>query len=634
MKIRKGEDILLEEFKDLTGMTFNHLTVIEYAGRKNKNNVRYWLCECDCENKTRKEISEKNLKNGNTKSCGCSRRKTTEEYKKELEEINKKNGTNIRLKVGVKYIDNKIKISHICTCGKEWDVSPNSILSGNIKNCNLCYTFKQWCLNNNKQDVLSRWDYELNDYNPSEISYGSGEKYYFKCSRGIHESELKKISAFTSGQEGSVRCNQCNSFKQWCLDNNKEDVLNRWDYSLNDCKPNKISYSTHKNYYFKCPKGIHKSELKNINHFTTGYEGSIKCNACNSFAQWGLDNLGEDFLEKYWDYEKNTVDPWEINKGSNKHKVWIYCQEKDYHGSYDVTCSSFILGGRCSYCRGISKVHPKDSFAQYLIDTYENNALKLYWDYNKNIIDPWKISRCSNHDIHIFCQEKDYHGSYPTKCDIFIRGVRCPFCHNTHGKVHLLDSLGTLRPESLKVWSDNNKKSPYEYSPKSEQQVYWKCPDNKHEDFPRSIKASNRYNFRCPECQYSKGEERISNCFISNNFIKIDQNDFDQLVDKDKYSKNYYIPQKTFYRLIGLGGDLLLYDFYIPYLNLLIEYHGGQHEKFTRGIHKTIKDFEYQLEHDNRKCIYADNNNIKLLIIWYWDFDNIEKILEREVFNK
>ena len=54
--------ILLKEFKDLTNMKFNHWTVIEYAGRKNKDNRRYWLCECDCGNKTRKEISFRNLK--------------------------------------------------------------------------------------------------------------------------------------------------------------------------------------------------------------------------------------------------------------------------------------------------------------------------------------------------------------------------------------------------------------------------------------------------------------------------------------------------------------------------------------------------------------------------------------------
>ena len=60
---------------------------------------------------------------------------------------------------------------------------------------------------------------------------------------------------------------------------------------------------------------------------------------------------------------------------------------------------------------------------------------------------------------------------------------------------------------------------------------------------------------------------------------------------------------------------------------------GEQHERFIKGWHKTKKGFEKQLEHDNRKCIYAESQNINLLVIWYWDFDRIEDILERKVFN-
>ena len=56
--------------------------------------------------------------------------------------------------------------------------------------------------------------------------------------------------------------------------------------------PNEINYGTHNKYYFKCNKyKEHKSELKNINSFTSGQEGSIQCNQCNSIAQYILDNF-------------------------------------------------------------------------------------------------------------------------------------------------------------------------------------------------------------------------------------------------------------------------------------------------------------------------------------------------------
>lgn len=53
---------------DLTGMKFNKLTVIEFVGL-NKNNKALWKCKCEC-GKIVNVISS-NLKNGNTKSCGC-----------------------------------------------------------------------------------------------------------------------------------------------------------------------------------------------------------------------------------------------------------------------------------------------------------------------------------------------------------------------------------------------------------------------------------------------------------------------------------------------------------------------------------------------------------------------------------
>ena len=368
-------------------------------------------------------------------------------------------------------------------------------------------------------------------------------KYYCnKCANKIFERNEKTRQANFKKE---------NSFETWCIENNRRDVLDRWDYELNNKKPSEISYGTNKKYYFKCHKILgHHSELKNIKGFINGQEGSIQCNQCNSFAQYLINLYGDNALNLYWDYDKNILNPWEISYGSNIKKVWLKCQEKDYH-SYDILCYSFVAGNRCLYC-----------------------ASK---------------------------------------------------------KVHLLDSLGTLYPQVLDIWSNKNKISPYEYPPKSHQYVYWKCPEGKHEDYYRSIDSSNNHNFRCPECNNSKGEEMISINLINKGFVKISQEEFNKLIDNNKYNKNYYIPQMKYDGLVGLGNGLLSYDFYIPKLNHLIEYQGEMHERFIRGIHKSIKDFEKQQEHDRRKKEYAQIHNINLLEIWYWDFDKIEKILDTKL---
>ena len=54
-------------FQDLTGTTFNYLTVIEYVGQKNRRTM--WKCKCECGNII--EVDAASLKSGNTKACGC-----------------------------------------------------------------------------------------------------------------------------------------------------------------------------------------------------------------------------------------------------------------------------------------------------------------------------------------------------------------------------------------------------------------------------------------------------------------------------------------------------------------------------------------------------------------------------------
>jgi len=344
--------------------------------------------------------------------------------------------------------------------------------------------------------------------------------------------------------EKKTKFKNSNSFEQWCIENDRQDILDRWDYKLNILKPNEITYGTNNKYYFKCPRGLHKSKLKCIVNFTIGQEGTMECKTCKSFAQWGIDNIGEDFLEKYWDYEKNTINPWEIYHGSDNKVIYIICQEKDYHGSYDIIPNSFIAGNRCGYC------------------------------------------------------------------NVFASGGK---------KIHHLDSLGKVLEDKglLNLWSNKNKKSPYEYSPHSSQYVYWKCPEGKHKDYPRKISNSNLRDFRCPNCQYSKGENKICEILTQYNISHDSQYTFDDL--------------------IGLGGRLLKFDIPVFWdkdqkqLKTIIEYDGEGHFKPVcfGGISmaRAIENFKTQIKRDIIKNLYCAKNNIQLIRIPYWEFDNIEKYL-------
>jgi len=70
----------LPNFRDLTGQKFNHLVVLEQGEsfiNKSGRNYVMWICQCDCEDKTIFSVRADALTTGNTKSCGCSNKRSS-----------------------------------------------------------------------------------------------------------------------------------------------------------------------------------------------------------------------------------------------------------------------------------------------------------------------------------------------------------------------------------------------------------------------------------------------------------------------------------------------------------------------------------------------------------------------------
>lgn len=365
----------------------------------------------------------------------------------------------------------------------------------------------------------------------------------------------------------------------------------------------------------KCPYCNNEYDVR-----ISGFKRGDKCsNCCNeyerSFAYHIQVELGEP-LNKYWDWEKNTVNPYLIPKRSDR-KIWIKCTNKDYHDSYKVSCGHFYEGNRCPYCKLSSgKIHPKDSFAQYHIDNTDPNFLEKYWS-DKNTLDPWKLAPRTSKKILIKCQEKDYHGCYHISCDNFTGGKRCSYCgnHKTHSK----DSFGFLYPEKVKYWNyDKNKKSPFEVSPYSSKNKYWFICEKCGESFKRTLGSINRNEVGviCKLCSSSKGETAINKYLKNKGYTK----------DEDYFNDIAY-----FKDLLSLRMNLLRPDFILPKLGIWIEYDGEQHFNYPNGFHKSIEEFEYLKECDEIKNKYANKHNWKLIRIPYWEFENIEEILNNKL---
>ncbi len=287
------------------------------------------------------------------------------------------------------------------------------------------------------------------------------------------------------------------------------------------------------------------------------------------------------------------------------------CTEK-YNGNYYCkSCASNLFG---KYKAVKTKLKNSISFAQWGIDNIDIDFLEKYWDYSKNDISPWKVSYRSTKKVWIKCQDVDYHESFEIPCCVYnSENVKsgCPYCVGF--KTHPLDSLGkTLDGKNLLcLWSNKNNKSPFTFPPHSQEEVWWKCKDDIHKDYKRSVKSSNRYDFRCPECSRERGES------ILQEKVRLYINEFEYTISHENNCSIIPINPKTNFPMP--------FDNEILELKLIIEVHGRQHYFEESGI---WFDENYDLQkrklYDKYKKDYALSQGYFYLEIPYWTDDEEE----------
>lgn len=120
------------------------------------------------------------------------------------------------------------------------------------------------------------------------------------------------------------------------------------------------------------------------------------------------------------------------------------------------------------------------------------------------------------------------------------------------------------------------------------------------------------YRNGCPLCnKISNGEDEIYSYLSERgiNFIK------EHRFDGCKYKRK------------------LPFDFYLPQYKMVIEYNGQQHYEPVK-IFGGEENYKQTVIRDEIKKKYCEENNIKMITIPYWDFNNIETILDNELRSK
>lgn len=367
------------------------------------------------------------------------------------------------------------------------------------------------------------------------------------------------------------------SFYDWCIENNRKDLLNRWNYELNADDPQNVAFTSHNKFYFNCNKHVnHKPTFICLASLTSAAQ-NIRCSECNSFAQWVIDNYDQEYLNKIWNTELNLMSPWEVSAKSH-YDIYLNCDKVEYHKGYKTNAARFTSGQKiCGFCHGL-QVHPLDSFAAFGQSTYGKDFLQRYWDYEKNNVNPYEITRAGSTKIWLKCQDKAYHGSYLVRAsDFSLEKSKCPYCRGL--MVNRLDSVGYKYPMIFDFWSENNDSTPYDYTIHSARKVWLKCDCGIHKDYTKQIRDAIDAGFHCPQCASLRNESYLEEAV--------------RVYILNKYP--YRLEHEYACSVVAINphtGRKLPYDneVFLPNdAHLIIEVHGQQHYMIT---HLTVLSAE------------------------------------------
>lgn len=209
----------------------------------------------------------------------------------------------------------------------------------------------------------------------------------------------------------------------------------------------------------------------------------------NSFYDYCISNDKLTLLDE-WDYEKNDIDPKEIDYDSTK-KVFWKCKKCDFNFELSVNARTNFYNSGCPLC------------ANKIVVKGVNDLETLYpeitkkWDYTKN--GDKKPYMYSPESIEKFCFICKKGHSFNTSINKLVKNIDyCPTCAKKK-IIKGINDIFTLYPKLKKEWdNDKNTLDPYKLSPKSRKKVWLIC----HNGHSYETTIPNRLShYRvCPYC--------------------------------------------------------------------------------------------------------------------------------------
>lgn len=303
----------------------------------------------------------------------------------------------------------------------------------------------------------------------------------------------------------------------------------------------------------------------------------------------------EEFMREF--YEKNThAQDIEILGTYINAQTKIKCKCKIDGYEWETRPNDLLREHGCPKC-GYKRAAQKNA------KTHEQ-FMKAFYKKTKHAQDIKILGTYVNTETKIKCGCKKCGYEWETRPADLLHGKGCPQCA---GNVKLtqeevINRLHQVNPDIEVLGTYNGNKTKIKVRCKICGHIWKALPNN-------LLKGSG-----CPKCNTSKGEKRITQYL-------------------DNLGMDYIYDKPYFKDLISTGGNPLRPDFIIPSLTMWIEYDGIQHynpRDFRGGMNEQQlqEQFEKVQQNDQIKNQYAKANNWILVRIPYYEYDNIEQILD------
>lgn len=274
------------------------------------------------------------------------------------------------------------------------------------------------------------------------------------------------------------------------------------------------------------------------------------------------------------------------------------------HGKTHTTVRSLLEGKGCYWCgRDSAKTKTPQATLSKRQESLYQAAVKVAVKKGYKLLSSKEDIYNNKTYISYKCPK---HGVHSMRISNFINDRNCPDCVNENNSERYRLSVDEVEQRIAEYGGRLLNK--YDYVNQATKNLSVQCFEC-GELFLTSLRNFTQHGGQvCENCSNVKsiGEKKIR-LYLTNNHIN-------------------FVEQKWFNECRDINP--LPFDFYLPTLHTIVEFDGRQHFEDTGYFTYSFVDTQ---RHDNIKNTYCKQNNIKLIRIPYWDINNIQTILDKEL---